>query len=81
MEQRHKGSKCCWENGIKKLPSTHGHHKLSTCFCLKKKKKAVTAKHNKGQQNEVRLNLEIFPSSPQSEKPLQIEQTRGQRRQ
>lgn len=80
MEQRHKGSKCCWENGIKKLPQ----HMVTTNFPLVfvlKKKKAVTAKHNKGQQNEVRLNLEFFPSSPQSEKPLQIEQTRGQRRQ
>lgn len=55
MCQRHKGSKCCWENAIKKLPQ----HMVTTNFQFvfvfkKKKKKAVSAKRNKEKGNKMR---------------------------
>lgn len=39
MCQRHKGSKCCWENAIKKLPQHMVTTNFQFVFVLKKKKK------------------------------------------
>lgn len=43
MAQRHKGSKYCWKNGKNRLVQ----HKIATNLQSVKKKKAVSAKHNK----------------------------------
>ena len=60
MWQRHKGSKCCWENAIKKLPQHMVTTNFQFVFVFKKKKQYQQNAIKRRAMKWVKADLRIF---------------------